>query len=107
MKPLKDLAVYDDADFYDQEFTAHPRHPVLPRQAVRGGGPVLEVACGTGRITLPLARTGVDVTGLDIMPLLLARPSAGRGRATASRVAGTGRAETSALTGGSPCQAGP
>ena len=29
------------------------------------GGPVLEFGCGTGRITLPLARRGVDVTGMD------------------------------------------
>ncbi|MDE2705399.1 MAG: class I SAM-dependent methyltransferase [Gemmatimonadota bacterium] len=29
------------------------------------GGPVLEFGCGTGRITLLLARRGVDVTGMD------------------------------------------
>ena len=29
------------------------------------GGPVLEFGCGTGRITLPLARQGVDVTTMQ------------------------------------------
>jgi SAM-dependent methyltransferase len=29
------------------------------------GGPVLELACGTGRITLPLAEAGLHVTGVD------------------------------------------
>ena len=28
-------------------------------------GPVLECACGTGRLAIPLARAGADVTGLD------------------------------------------
>jgi 2-polyprenyl-3-methyl-5-hydroxy-6-metoxy-1,4-benzoquinol methylase len=30
------------------------------------GGPVLEVACGTGRITLPIAGAGIEIAGLDI-----------------------------------------
>ena len=29
------------------------------------GGPVLELACGTGRIALPLAAAGLHVTGVD------------------------------------------
>lgn len=29
------------------------------------GGPVLELGCGTGRITIPLARAGHQVTGVD------------------------------------------
>lgn len=74
MKPIEDLAVYDDADFYDQEFAERTHDiPFFLDQAVRAGGPVLEVACGTGRITLPIAREGVDVTGLDIMPSMLER----------------------------------
>ncbi|MFJ1753944.1 class I SAM-dependent methyltransferase [Kitasatospora sp. NPDC088134] len=74
MKPLTDLAVYDDADFYDQEFAGRTHDiPFFLDRAVRAGGPVLEVACGTGRITLPIARAGVDVTGLDVVPAMLAR----------------------------------
>jgi ubiquinone/menaquinone biosynthesis C-methylase UbiE len=37
-------------------------YEALARQA---GGPVLEVACGTGRIALALAAAGLDVTGVD------------------------------------------
>lgn len=32
---------------------------------------VLDVACGTGNATLPAARTGATVTGLDLVPSLL------------------------------------
>jgi SAM-dependent methyltransferase len=35
------------------------------------GGPVLELACGTGRVTLPLAAAGVEVVGLDVDPAML------------------------------------
>jgi SAM-dependent methyltransferase len=37
------------------------------------GGPVLEVCCGTGRVTLPCLREGLDVDGLDLAPALLDR----------------------------------
>ncbi|MFD7735987.1 class I SAM-dependent methyltransferase [Kitasatospora phosalacinea] len=73
MKPLQDLAVYDDAEFYDREFATRTHDvPFFLDQARRADGPVLEVACGTGRITLPIARAGVDVTGLDVTPGMLA-----------------------------------
>ena len=36
------------------------------------GGSVLELACGTGRLTLPLAGRGLQVTGLDNSPAMLA-----------------------------------
>lgn len=35
-------------------------------------GPVLEVACGTGRVLVPLAKAGFEVTGLDGSPHMLA-----------------------------------
>jgi SAM-dependent methyltransferase len=33
--------------------------------------PTLELGCGTGRIAIPMAMSGVDVTGLDISPGML------------------------------------
>jgi SAM-dependent methyltransferase len=33
--------------------------------ARREGGPVLELGCGTGRVIIPVARTGVPVVGID------------------------------------------
>ena len=35
------------------------------RVARDAGGPVLELACGTGRVALPLAKAGLHVTGVD------------------------------------------
>ncbi|MEO0990018.1 MAG: class I SAM-dependent methyltransferase [Pseudomonadota bacterium] len=37
------------------------------------GGKVLELAVGTGRIALPLAARGVDVTGLEVSPQMVAK----------------------------------
>ena len=36
-------------------------------------GPVLDVACGTGRIMLPCLKAGVDADGLDLFPAMLTR----------------------------------
>ena len=38
----------------------------------RHGEPVLDLACGTGRLLLPLLRAGVDVDGCDLSPDMLA-----------------------------------
>lgn len=41
--------------------------------ATQAAGPVLDVACGTGRIMLPCLKAGVDIEGLDLFPGMLAR----------------------------------
>jgi ubiquinone/menaquinone biosynthesis C-methylase UbiE len=41
--------------------------------ARRAGGRVLELGCGTGRITIPVARTGVRLIGIDRSPDMLVR----------------------------------
>lgn len=40
--------------------------------ARREGGPVLELGCGTGRVIVPVARTGVPVVGIDRSAPMLA-----------------------------------
>jgi len=42
-------------------------------EATATRGSVLELGCGTGRILLPIARTGRSVVGLDASPQMLAR----------------------------------
>ncbi|HOZ49535.1 MAG TPA: class I SAM-dependent methyltransferase [Candidatus Hydrogenedentes bacterium] len=58
---------YDSwAKFYD---TVHQGLPGEAEfyigNAVRIGGPTLEVGCGTGRIAIPMAMSGLSVVGLD------------------------------------------
>jgi SAM-dependent methyltransferase len=60
---------YDEfAEYYDHVLPYRNRDDVgffvdLARAA---RGPVLEVACGTGRVLLPCARAGAQVVGLDL-----------------------------------------
>ncbi|MEP6508186.1 MAG: class I SAM-dependent methyltransferase [Gemmatimonadales bacterium] len=42
-------------------------------EAVKSAGRVLEVACGTGRVLLPMARKGISITGIDQSPGMLER----------------------------------
>jgi SAM-dependent methyltransferase len=41
--------------------------------AARTGGPILEIASGTGRVALPLAEAGYEVTAVDVDPAMIAR----------------------------------
>lgn len=56
---------------------------VVARAGVEAGMDVLDVACGAGNAAIPAARTGASVTGLDLVPELLA---AGREQAAAAGV---------------------
>ncbi|HWQ23615.1 MAG TPA: class I SAM-dependent methyltransferase [Gaiellaceae bacterium] len=62
------------------ELIADVGERVVARVGVRPGMRVLDVACGTGNAALPAARAGARVTGLDLVPELLA---AGRRQAEA------------------------
>jgi SAM-dependent methyltransferase len=73
-------ALYDGfiADYYDESPLVRARlgDVAFYRDAVdEFGDPVLELGCGTGRITLALGEAGHRVTGLDISARMLERCS--------------------------------
>jgi SAM-dependent methyltransferase len=66
------------APFYDWENARTLGRRDVPfwrNVALQSTGPVLELGCGTGRISLPLARAGVSVVGIDRSAAMLARAS--------------------------------
>jgi SAM-dependent methyltransferase len=52
-------SVTEDVEFYVE-------------RALASGGPVVELAVGTGRIAIPVARAGIRVIGVDTSPAMLA-----------------------------------
>jgi SAM-dependent methyltransferase len=83
MQPLDCEGLYRDGRHYDlanQGFVADI--PFYLKEIRRYGEPVLELACGTGRITIPLGQQGIHMTGLDVSSSMLAharRKSAAKG----------------------------
>ena len=66
----------DYAPFYDWENARTLGRRDVPfwrNLASHAGGPVLELGCGTGRISLPLGKAGVDLVGVDRSAPMLAR----------------------------------
>jgi ubiquinone/menaquinone biosynthesis C-methylase UbiE len=64
------------APFYDWENAQTLGRRDVPfwrRVAGAAKGPVLELGCGTGRVTRPLARAGIEVVGIDRSAPMLAR----------------------------------
>ncbi len=67
------LEEFADPVNYDREDTSDTGIAFYTALAQETGGPVLEIACGTGRVSIPIARLGFAVTGLDIVPGMLER----------------------------------
>lgn len=61
------------ASLYDQVPRIDDDIPIFLDLAAEAGGPVLELACGTGRCLIPLIRTGYDVVGIDSSRFMLGR----------------------------------
>jgi SAM-dependent methyltransferase len=72
----------EQTSLYDEEFVADLYDLVVPyrnrpdvaffvEEAVKSGGPVLEVGCGTGRVLIPTARAGIEIIGVDSSDMML------------------------------------
>ena len=56
-----------------EAITIAPASRLVKRAGIRAGQRVLDVACGTGVVSVTAARLGAHVTGLDLTPELLER----------------------------------
>ncbi len=65
------LALYDVPKLYDLAFGPGPCEPFYREEARRAAGSILELACGTGRLTIPIARDGHEIVGLDASLVML------------------------------------
>jgi SAM-dependent methyltransferase len=77
------------ARLYDLDLSQDPGDlDLYVALATRTGGPILELATGTGRLAVPLAQRGYLVTGVDLDPAMLARAQARAAATNDSAVGG-------------------
>lgn len=84
---MNDCLLYSEPELYDLLFpnaegSDSVQDPVRRERVIlsekfyleeaKKGGPVLELACGSGRLTIPIAQSGVEITGADLSPTMLA-----------------------------------
>src|SRR5207248_4787355 len=68
LEEFRDPQTYDLVDEgYEEDY------PLTEQWARLLGGPLLDLACGTGRMALRLAAQGYQVTGVDLVPEMIAR----------------------------------
>jgi len=74
------------ADAYDGLYSTVTDQVIDRLEGLAGGGPVLELGVGTGRVALPLAKRGIAVHGIDasraMLDRLAAKPGGDAVRAT-------------------------
>jgi 2-polyprenyl-3-methyl-5-hydroxy-6-metoxy-1,4-benzoquinol methylase len=66
--------IYQDSRVYDILFGEEITQPEIEfykKLINQFGEPILELACGTGRITIPLAKLGLHISGLDLSSAMI------------------------------------
>lgn len=68
------VAHYEDAEYYDSAYKTRRQDVRFYVELARArGGPVLELGAGSGRVTLELARAGIEVMGIEPVRAMLQR----------------------------------
>lgn len=66
---------YNEQKFFEHEIRYEKMltHdiPFYVEEAIQAQGPILELACGSGRLLIPIAQKGIKVTGIDSSELML------------------------------------
>lgn len=66
--------LYESPEIYDAQYRTYREDLGFYRRLTEDhGGPILEIGCGTGRVTVELARAGAEVVGVDRAPSMLER----------------------------------
>ena len=78
-----DSDLYDHPALYDALLPVRGHLPYYMELARQASGDVLELACGTGQLTVPIASAGLPIIGLDLSAPML---NAARERAAARKV---------------------
>lgn len=64
---LTNFEEYDDPILYDKENDAYlSEYPFLLKWASKTKGTIIDIACGTGRLTIPLSKNGYKLLGVDV-----------------------------------------
>lgn len=64
---MENLEEYTDPSEYDSEYgEPEPELSFYANLSRMAGGPILDIACAIGRVTIPLFLKGFEVTGIDI-----------------------------------------
>jgi ubiquinone/menaquinone biosynthesis C-methylase UbiE len=74
MNAENDKDYYINGQHYDYMIESRKAYQSIPfyvKQAKIYGGPVLELACGTGRITIPIAQEQISIVGLEFSVKML------------------------------------
>jgi SAM-dependent methyltransferase len=74
MRNKIDVLEYLDGRHYDAKMGSRNQFEDIPfyiNKTKEYGEPVLELACGTGRVTIPLAEKGTSIMGLDLLNTML------------------------------------